>query len=253
MNRKIVIIGAGPGLGFSIAKKFVSEGFDVILVARNEKALREMSTQLSSAMNTISYKVADVSDSEGLKDAIESIESEYGTPDCVVYNTGITTPDADNLSAEDLIEHFRVDVAGAYTTANSVVNEKFAAKKGVVIFTGGGLAMYPVDSFLPLSIDKAALRALAYILNNRYEKDGVFVGTVTVCGTINGDDYFASDNIAELYWKMYINRDKCEYAYQYASLSPEKLYEGQIPEYGLFEENTGNYWGEVYGLMNPKN
>lgn len=119
-----------------------------------------------------------------------------------------------------------------------------------MIFTGGGLAMYPVDGFLPLSIDKAALRALAYILHNRYKKDGIFVGTVTVCGTINGDEYFSSDNIAESYWQMYVNRDKCEYAYQYPSLSPDKLYQDQTPAYGLFEENAGKYWGEVYQIMN---
>lgn len=128
-----------------------------------------------------------------LSKVLAQIEEEYGTPDCVIYNAGITSSDSENLSASELIAHFKVDVSGAYTTVNTVVNEKFAAKKGAVIFTGGGLAMYPVDGFLPLSIDKAALRSLAYILHNRYEKDGVFVGTVTVCGTINGDDYFASD------------------------------------------------------------
>lgn len=251
MNKLIVIIGAGKGLGFSVAKRFTKEGFDSVLVARNESKLNEMSEQLSQSGVKSNYKTADVADEKQLSDVLLEIEKEYGTPDCVVYNTGITAPDSDNLSASDLVGHFKVDVAGAYVTVKSVVNEKFAAKKGAVIFTGGGLAMYPVDGFLPLSIDKAALRALTYILHNRYEKDGVFVGTVTVCGTINGDDYFASDNIAELYWKIYVNRDKCEYVYQYPSLSPDKLYGNQIPEYGLFEENSGKYWGEVYGLMNP--
>lgn len=252
MNKLIVVIGAGPGLGFSVAKRFAKEGFESVLVARNESKLREMSDQLSQTGVKSYYKAADVADAKQLSDVLHEIEKEYGTPDCVVYNTGITAPDSDNLSASDLVEHFKVDVAGAYTAVKSVVNENFAAKKGAVIFTGGGLAMYPVDGFLPLSIDKAALRALAYILHNRYEKDGIFVGTVTICGTINGDDYFASDNIAELYWQMFSNRDKCEYAYQYPSLAPDKLYEDQTPAYGLFEENSDKYWGEVYGLMNSQ-
>ena len=250
MNKLIVIIGAGPGLGLSVAKRFAREGFDSVLVARNESALKEMCDQISQNGIKSYYKIADVADEKQLSDVLSTIEKEYGTPDCVVYNTGITTPDAEHLSTSELVDHFKVDVAGAYTTANSIANEKFAAKRGALIFTGGGLAMYPVDGFLPLSIDKAALRALAYILHNRYEKDGIFVGTVTVCGTINGDEYFSSDNIAESYWQMYVNRDKCEYAYQYPSLSPEKLYEGQTPAYGLFEENTGKYWGDVYQIMN---
>lgn len=252
MNKKIVIIGAGPGLGFSIAKKFVAEGFDAILVARNENTLRDMSMQLSNGSSSVTYEVADVSDTKSLKNAIERIKMVYGIPDCVVYNTGITAPDSDNLSAEDLVEHFKVDVAGAYTTAMSFIDEKFSEKNGAIIFTGGGLAMYPADGFLPLSIDKAALRALTYILHNRYKESGVFIGTVTVCGTINGDEYFSSDNIAEKYWKMYVNRDNTEIAYKYPSLATENLYKEKSVEYGLFESNAGNYWGEVYQIMNSK-
>ncbi len=90
MNKRIVIIGAGPGLGFSIAKKFVAEGFYAILVARNENALRDMSMRLSNGSSSLGYEVADVSDTDGLKKAIERIKMAYGTPDCVVYNTGIT-------------------------------------------------------------------------------------------------------------------------------------------------------------------
>ena len=250
MNKLIVIIGSGPGLGFSVAKRFAREGFDSVLVARNDAALKDMCSQLSKNGVKSTYRTADVADENQLATVLTEIENEYGTPDCVVYNTGITTPDTEHLSASELVDHFKVDVAGAYTTASSIINERFAAKRGALMFTGGGLAMYPVDGFLPLSIDKAALRALAYILHNRYEKAGIFVGTITVCGTINGDEYFSSDNIAESYWQMYVNRDKCEYAYQYPSLSPEKLYKGQTPAYGLFEENAGKYWGDVYQTMN---
>ena len=41
MNKLIVIIGAGPGLGFSVAKRFAREGFDSVLVARNDAALKD--------------------------------------------------------------------------------------------------------------------------------------------------------------------------------------------------------------------
>ena len=36
MNKTTVIIGAGSGLGFGLAKKFRNEGFKVVRVARNE-------------------------------------------------------------------------------------------------------------------------------------------------------------------------------------------------------------------------
>lgn len=131
MNKLIVIIGAGPGLGLSVAKRFAKEGFDSVLVARNEAALKEMCGELSQNGAKSYYTTADVADEKQLATILLAIENEYGTPDCVVYNTGITAPDPEYLSASELVEHFKVDVAGAYTTVNSVVNEKFTAKKAL--------------------------------------------------------------------------------------------------------------------------
>lgn len=236
MNKTAVVIGAGSGLGFGLAMKFKKEGFKVVLVARNEMSLREMAEQLGE---DIFYKTADAADAENLKKAIEEIKNEYDTPDVVLYNVGITAPDSDNLTPKTLVEHFKADVAGAYTTASCFADEKFSEKKGAIIFTGGGLAMYPADGFLPLSIDKAALRTLAYILHDKYKKQGIFVGIVEVCGTINGSPYFSADNIAESYWKMYLNRDKCEYAYETPKLSEEQN------QYGAFENKSAEYWDKV--------
>ena len=240
MNKTAVIIGAGSGLGFGLAKKFKKEGFNIVLVARKERSLKEMAEQLGE---NVFYKTADASNSENLKKAIEEIKNEYGTPDAVIYNVGITAPDSDNLNAKILVEHFKADVVGAYITASTFADEKFAEKKGAIIFTGGGLALYPSDGFIPLSIDKAALRSLAYILHNKYKETGIFVGIVEVCGSINASPYFSADNIAEAYWRMYINRDKCEYAYEIPDLT------SQNNDYGKYENNSASYWGEVYKFI----
>lgn len=253
MKKTIVVIGAGAGLGFSVAKKFAGEGYKVVLVARNRESLEKMSEELKSKGYEACFKIADTSVDEEYAKALEEIKNEHGTPDVVVYNTGITTPDPAELSTEELVHHFKTDVAGAYTTVNKFIDDKFIEKKGAIIFTGGGLALYPADGFIPLSIDKAALRSLAYILHGKYKEQGVFVGTVTVCGSINGDDYFSSDNIAEIYWQMNEKRDRCEYAYEYPEVRPSKFYEGKKVEYGIFEENSGKFWGEVYSILAEHN
>lgn len=43
-----VIIGAGPGLGMSIAKRFGKEGYKIVLIARNENKLQNMMLELES-------------------------------------------------------------------------------------------------------------------------------------------------------------------------------------------------------------
>ena len=253
MKKTIVIIGAGQGLGYGVAKKIGKEGYFVILVARNQESLVKMSDKLNTENIDNTFAIGDSSENEKFKEVLEGIKSEYGTPDVVVYNVGITALDPEDLTTEEIIRHFKTDVAGAWSTVKVFANDEFASKKGSIIFTGGSLAFYPAEGFIPLSMDKAALRSLAYILNNKLKDKGIFVGTVTVCGTINGDEYFSSDNIAEMYWQMNEKRDRCEYVYQYPELKPSKLYENDKVEYGLFEENSGKYWGEVYRLMTSNN
>ena len=249
MKKTIVVIGAGSGLGFSIAKKFGKKGYFVILVARNQESLVKMSDELNMENVDNTFAIGDSSEGDKFKKVLEGIKSEFGTPDVVVYNVGITSPDPENLTTEDVVSHFTTDVAGAWTTVKVFIDDNFISKKGSIFFTGGGLALYPADGFIPLSIDKAALRSLAYILNNKYKDLGVFVGTVTVCGSINGDEYFSADNIAEIYWQLNVKRDKVEYAYEYPEVAPSNFYEDRKVEYGIFEENSGKFWSEVYTIM----
>ena len=59
-------------------------------------------------------------------------------------------------------------------------------------------------------MDKAALRAMAYALNESLKKDGIYVGTVTVCDVIGKNSYYAPENIARDFYKLYETRSQVE-------------------------------------------
>lgn len=70
--KTIAIVGAGPGLGLSLAKKFGEKGFRVAVISRNPdklsiilKKLRELNIEAQSF-------VADVTDLAALKQAIQA-------------------------------------------------------------------------------------------------------------------------------------------------------------------------------------
>lgn len=250
MKKTIVIVGAGPGLGNAVGKQFGKNEFRVVLLARREEALQGYERELGAEGIEVYTHTADAAEGDSLRAALDWVQQEFGAPDVVVYNVGITTPDAEDMTGEELVRHFRADVAGAYDCARLVATEEFAAKGGAIIFTGGGLALYPVHFFTPLSIDKAALRALAYTLHEQWAPRGIFVGTVTVSGTIGGDAYFAPERIAESYWQLYTERTACELVYCY----PEQAAERIFAEDGVFAAAGKNpatateccamaYWG----------
>jgi NAD(P)-dependent dehydrogenase (short-subunit alcohol dehydrogenase family) len=217
MKKTLIIVGAGKGLGNAVAKEFAFHDFRVVLVARNVERLQGYVEEFTQLGFEASYKVADAAKPETLTQAIRETEAEFGTPDALVYNVGITVPDGDRpITSELLLERYQVDAVSAYHAATVVATEEFAKKKGVIIFTGGGFAktFQPITFLKPLCIDKAALNAMNIILHHEMEPRGIFVGSILVSGVIDPQDpKYAPAVIAKEYWKMYVERNEYEVAY----------------------------------------
>src|SRR3546814_14836362 len=90
-----------------------------------------------------------------------------------------------------LVDEFRVNVGGALVAAQDVAPAMIKAKKGTILFTGGGFAYEPAMKYASLSLGKAALRSLAYTLAPELGTHGVPVATEigrASCGERVGQD-----------------------------------------------------------------
>ena len=215
MSKKtIVVVGAGQGLGNHVAEKFAKENFRVVLVARRSEALAEYQKEFATKGIEVGTVACDATDAESVKAAFEKIHAEVGTPDVLVYNVGITTPDAQPLDEQEVLRHFKADVLGAFSCIKAVATDEFAEKKGAILLTGGVAAVSPFPGYTCLAIDKAALRGLTLAVHKELEPKGIFVGTVMVCGIIGGNEHFAPANIAEKFWQMYQERKEWEVRFE---------------------------------------
>ncbi|MDE6727421.1 MAG: SDR family NAD(P)-dependent oxidoreductase, partial [Oscillospiraceae bacterium] len=185
-----------------------------ILMARNEDHLKEYAAELTAKGIEVHTKAADASNFEVFAKAFNSIVAEYGTPDVVFYNVGITVADADvKITAQTLVERYTTDVAGAYNCVKLADTKEFAERNGAILITGGGLALQPYVGYLPLSMDKAALRAMVQALAPVLKEKGIYLGTVQVTGVIGSNEHFAPKTIAEEFWKLYSKRETNEIVY----------------------------------------
>ena len=214
MANTIVVIGAGPGLGNAVARRFGKEGYEAVLVSRSQERLDDYKKEFEELEIPVSVYAADVTDIPAYDKVIERIQADMGDPDVVIYNVGITTVDEDPLTAEDIAHHFAADVIGGYETIQKFATDGMAAKNGSIILTGGMLAESPYPGYVALGMDKAALRNLALEKNQELSGKGIYVGTVMVCGTIGSNDHFDPDNIAESFWKLNQNRDTFEVKFE---------------------------------------
>ena len=211
MKKTIVVVGAGRGLGNGVAEKFGGNDFRVILMARSEEHLKEYAADFSAKGIEVYTQAADAADFDGFAQAFRKVMESYGTPDVLFYNVGVTVADAEvEMTTQTLVERYAVDVAGAYNCVRLVDTEEFAEKRGAILVTGGGLALQPYAGYLPLSMDKAALRAMVHALAPVLKEKGVYIGTVQVTGTIGSNDFYAPKTIAEEFWKLYDQRETHE-------------------------------------------
>ncbi len=197
-----IVIGAGPGLGQSIAGRFAREGLPVSLVARRQQTVDAAAAALEPLGVPMLPLVADSTDEAALRAAIDAATDAFGTPDVVVYNAAIIQQDAPgDLSAQEHLDAWAVNVVGAVTAAAHVAPAMAARGHGSFIITGG--MPEPVAQYLSLSLGKAGVRALTAMLHEHYGPSGVHAATVTVYGTVAPGTAFDPDDIAEHYWRLH--------------------------------------------------
>ena len=85
-NPVIVVVGAGPGLGAAIARRFGRAGYDPALIARSPDKLAELGTQLQSEGLTTGWSAVDVTDDEELRTAVARFGGHAGSISHLHFN-----------------------------------------------------------------------------------------------------------------------------------------------------------------------
>lgn len=198
----VVVIGAGPGIGLSVARRFAREGVPIALVARSRNGVEAVAAALAPTGVPVVALTADSADETALRSALDAASAEFGVPDAVVYNAAVIRPDAPGeLSVRAHQETWAVNVVGAVTAAAHVLPAMARRGSGSFIVTGG--MPEPKPEYVSLSLGKAGLRALVALLDERYGPSGVHVATVTVDGPVAPGTAFDPDDIAEHYWRLH--------------------------------------------------
>ena len=194
------------------AKKFGKEGFKVALISRRIESLQQYENELNNDGIEAKGFAGDASSVESLRTAIGGVIKTYGKMDVLLYNavsgkTGKPT----KLSADRLVEDFKVSVAGALVSVKEVIP---FMENGTILLTGGGLALQPYADYAFLAIGKAGIRNLAYSLHQELGPKGIYVGTLTIKGVVKEDTYFSPANIADAFYRMYENQNETEILYE---------------------------------------
>lgn len=211
-EKLLLIVGSGPGISLNTARKFGKEGFKVAMISRSMDSLQRYEDELKNDGIIAKGFPGDVSSEESLRKAIDKVINTYGTIDVLLYNAASGRPGKPTtLSADQLVEDFKISVAGALTAVKETVPHM---QNGAILLTGGGLALHPYADYSSLAIGKAGIRNLAYSLNQELASKGIYVGTLTIKGFVEEGTYVSPANIAETFYHMFENRKDVEVTFE---------------------------------------
>ncbi|MER8034872.1 SDR family NAD(P)-dependent oxidoreductase [Streptomyces hydrogenans] len=197
-----LVIGAGPGIGQAVARRFAREGLPVGLVARTKETVAAGAEAVGALGVRAVPLTADVADEPALRAALDEAVGELGEPDVVVYNAAVIRPDAvGELPHRAHLDTYAVNVLGALSTAAHLLPGMARRGRGTFVVTGGMPEMKP--PYVSLSLGKAGVRALVELLDTEYGPSGVHVATVTVGGAVAPGTAYDPEDIAEHYWRLH--------------------------------------------------
>ncbi|WP_236542462.1 SDR family NAD(P)-dependent oxidoreductase [Spiractinospora alimapuensis] len=131
-----MVIGAGPGVGRSVARRFAQEGMPIALVARTPGTLSNVAEAVASLAVPVVSLPADSADETALRAALDTVCEEIGLPDVVVYNAAVIQPDSPGeLSVRAQLDAWSVNVVGALTAAAHVAPAMARRGSGSIIVT----------------------------------------------------------------------------------------------------------------------
>lgn len=208
-KKTIVVVATGPGIGNHVAKEFGKNGFRVVLLARNKNKLEDYVSEFNRLDIECHYWVADCSNPLSLTHAFDEIKRLF-TIDVLMYNGAVLTPKTIyNLSSEDLMKCYQVDVASALHCVLQVISQPVDS----ILFTGGGLALNPSYEYTTISIGKSALRTLAITLHQQLKEQNIYVGIVNIMGTMAKNTDYDPEIVSKIYYDMYMKKDRIETNY----------------------------------------
>ena len=197
-----VIIGAGPGIGTSVARRFAAAGLPLGLIARTEATLDAARAAVAATGVAVAGATADAGRDDQLRAALDALTGHLGVPAALIYNAGLIQRDRPGeLSRERHIVAYAINVLGAMTAAVHVAPAMAEAGGGTILITGG--MPEPDPEFTSLSLGKAGVRALATLLASEYGPAGIHVATVTVSGAVAPGGPNDPDLIAGHYWRLH--------------------------------------------------
>ncbi len=162
---KILITGAGSGIGRVTARAFLAAGWDVALMGRRGEALEDTAQGLSAAL----VLPCDVTQPASVDTAFAAINAKWGRLDVLFNNAGQSLKAApiDEIAVDDWLALSSVNITGMFLVARAAFGmmRRQDPQGGRIINNGSISAHVPRPGSAPYTMSKHAVTGLTRTLS----------------------------------------------------------------------------------------
>lgn len=178
MPKIALITGATSGFGAAIARRFVAEGWNVILTGRRRDRLDALAAELGGTERACCL-CFDIRDEAAMRQAVESLPPQFQTIDALVNNAGLAlgTGPADACDLGEWKTMIDTNVTGLVTITRLLL-ETLIARKGLVVNLASIAASWPYPGGNVYGGTKAFVRQFSLGLRADLSSRGVRVTSV---------------------------------------------------------------------------
>lgn len=213
----LIVFGYGPGISHATAERFARDGYSLALVARNAERLAEGVARFKeSSIDATSYQ-SDAAHPAMIRSTIAAIQEGLGTVSAVLW-TAFRSGDVTNVLStqpEDIERVFDIGISGLLTCVQEVLEDLKSSPGAAILVANGALGEHTsqADMFSKLiendgvSLENAAKSKLVGILAERLREFDIYVGEVTIAGSVKGTatatpTAIEASEIADTFWSL---------------------------------------------------
>jgi 3alpha(or 20beta)-hydroxysteroid dehydrogenase len=179
-GRAAIVTGGGSGIGRAAGLALARRGARLLLVGRNEQALRDSAAQMQEAGAEVAIHAADVSRSEDVRGYVADARDRFGAIDVFFNNAGIEGPVAPLAEYDEdaFDEVVAINLRGVFLGLRHVLPVMIEQGSGSVIMTGSVASERGLPGTGAYNATKHAIVGLAKTAATEVAPHGVRVNAV---------------------------------------------------------------------------
>ena len=191
MKPVCLVIGAGAGIGGTVARRFAREGYHACLCRRtDQEGLQRMVAEIEAEGGEASGFLLNAVDDGAIEERVATIESDIGGINVAVYNLGAQIGDRalQDTSYKAFEMGWRMGTFGLFRLASAVSPHMEARGNGALLVTSATAAMRGNAGQHSHAAAMGGRRMLCQTLNAELSSKGIHVAHIIIDGAVDAPD-----------------------------------------------------------------